>query len=226
MLDLLICQSPYETSVTKLAHIFLPTALPPEKQGSVISLTGDGRNIRPVMARREEVRSDGEILQEISANMGVYDTVFGHGGLMQEIPDQRIRVPASGMSGKAGTVEKSRREEPFDPNVSDAFPFHLLPVPSLFGDGALIRHSPDIAALRSGLTVIMSNDEFEALGFTEKEGVEVISPFGTARAMVRSSAKVRRGTLLLRHTAGSRDGLSLLRSGHAAVPASLRKAEQ
>jgi anaerobic selenocysteine-containing dehydrogenase len=71
----------------------------------------------------------------------------------------------------------------------------------------------------------MGNDDFAAQGFGEKETVEVRTPFGAARAIVRSSAKVKKGTALLLHAAGSPDGLSLLRPGYAVVPAAIGKGE-
>jgi len=207
MLELLICQSPYETAVTELAHVVLPTALPPEKEGSVISVMGARQTIRRVVARPPGVRSDGEILQEIVRIMGREEEVFPKPGTSRsEDSDRLLKNAHAGHSG-----------------LDSEHPFYLLPVPSLFGDSVLNRQSPEIDGLRSGLTVIMGNDDFAAQGFAERESVAVSTPFGAARAIVRSSARVKRGTLLLLHSAGSRDGLSLLRNGYAAVPAAIGK---
>jgi NADH-quinone oxidoreductase subunit G len=223
MLDLLICQSPYATAVTELAHIVLPTALPPEKEGSVISVMGARQTIRRVVARPPGVRSDGEILEEIIKIMGREAEVFPEQGrLTQEAPRQSLRRPASivsdGQSEAGGPL-------PAQPKLSPEFSFQLLPVPSLFGDSVLNRQSPEIEALRNGLTVVMGNDDFAAQGLSEKETVAIRTPFGAARAIVRSSARVKRGTALLLHSAGSPDGLSLLRPGYAAVPAAIGKGE-
>jgi NADH dehydrogenase/NADH:ubiquinone oxidoreductase subunit G len=275
MLDLLICQSPYETSVTELAHVVLPTALPPEKEGSVLSVTGERHAIRRVMSKPAGVRSDGEILREIARIMGREEEVFpkpgasrsedtdrllknahaGHSGLDPESgklsntldyclhmdgdtetervsfkPDlspEKIHPPALEASVKTGTgINKIvQQEKALSGTPSAEFPFQLLPVPSLFGDSILIRHCPEIDALRNGLTVIMGNDDFAAQGLAEKEAVTVSTPFGAARAIVRSSARIKKGTLLLLHSAGSPDGLSLLRPGYAAVPAAIGKGE-
>lgn len=225
MLELLICQSPYETSVTELAHVVLPTALPPEKEGSVLSVTGERHALRRVMAGPAGVRSDGEILREIAGIMGREEAVFEPGRSIQEVPGQPLHRPVSIASGRADAdaPEASQREKPLDGTLSVEFPFQLLPVPSLFGDSILNRHSPEIDALRNGLTVVMGNDDFAAQGLAEKEAIEVSTPFGVARAILRSSARVERGTLLLIHSAGSQDGLSLLRPGYAAVPAAIGK---
>ncbi|MFA5182170.1 MAG: molybdopterin-dependent oxidoreductase [Syntrophales bacterium] len=220
MLDLLICQSPFATAVTELAHVVLPAALPPENEGSVISVMGARQAIRRVVTRTPGVRSDGKILQEIVRIMGREAEVFSEQGTsIQDAPAQVLCRPASPECN--GTDAQAPSEE-----LSPEFPFHLLPVPSLFGDSVLNRQSPEIEALRNGLTVVMGNDDFAAQGLGEKDAVEVRTPFGAARAIVRSSARVKRGTALLLHSAGSSAGLSLLRPGYAAVPAAIGKGDK
>ena len=227
MLDLLVCQSPYETAVTELAHIVLPTALPHEKEGSVVSVTGERQAIRRVMAGSRGRWSDSDILREISRIMGRVEMVFAQDGPVHEIPGRTLLRPASGASGKTGAPDAaSRHEKAREGSLSPGFPFQLSPVPSLFGDGVLNRQSPDMEHLRNGLTVVMGNDDFASRGFAEKDPVEISTPFGTARAIVMSSARIKRGTLLLRHMDGNPDGLSLLRPGSAVVPAAIRKAER
>lgn len=227
MLDLLICQSPYETSVTELAHVVLPTALPPEKEGSVLSVTGERQALRRVMARPSGLRSDGEILREIAGIMGREEVVFESGSTLQEVPGQPRRRRASVASGNAeiDVLDVSQHEKPLEVVLSAEFPLLLLPVPSLFGDSVLNRQSPEIDGLRNGLTVVMGNDDFAVQGFGEKETVAVSTPFGAARAIVRSSARIKRGTALLLHSSGSSDGLALLRPGYAAVPVAIGKGE-
>lgn len=224
-LDLLICQSPYETSVTQLAHIVLPTALPPEKEGSVLSVTGEQHTLRRGMAMPSGVRSDGEIIREITRIMGREEATLERGTPVQESAGRPLRRPASIASGRAEAYAPTpaQPETLLNGKLSADFPFHLLPVPSLFGDSEINRHSPEIEGLRNGLTVVMGNDDFAAQELAEKEAVEVTTPFGAARGIVRSSAQIIRGTALLLHAAGNPDGLSLLRPGYTAVPAAIRK---
>jgi hypothetical protein len=180
-----------------------------------------------VMARPVGVRSDGEILREIAGIMGREEVVFASGSTLQEVPGQPRRRRSSVASGKAeiDVLDVSQYEKPLEVALSAEFPFLLLPVPSLFGDSVLNRQSPEIDGLRNGLTVVMGNDDFAAQGFGEKETVAVSTPFGAARAIVRSSARIKRGTALLLHSPGSPDGLALLRPGYAAVPAAIGKGE-
>jgi predicted molibdopterin-dependent oxidoreductase YjgC len=222
-LDLLICQSPYETAATELAHIVLPTALPPEKEGSVRSGTGAQQALRRALPGVPGARTDLDILREITRIMGREEMVFE--STPHNIPERTLLRSASGASGVTVAPDASSRRKKFlEGAPSPEFPFSLLPVPSLFGDGILNRQSPDIEDLRNSLTVVMGADDFAAQGFVEKEAVEVRVPFGAARAVVTSSVRIRRGTLLLRHTDGNPDGLSLLRHGYSVVPAAIRKA--
>jgi NADH dehydrogenase/NADH:ubiquinone oxidoreductase subunit G len=225
-LDLLISQSPFTTPVTELAHIVLPTALPPEKEGSMISLMGERRVIRSVMAGFPDVRSDIEILREIAGVMGLEKMVFEPDGPTQGLPGPPPFPQATAGGKRTDAPVLAEREKCLVAMPSDEFPLQMIPVPSLFGDSVLSRYSPDIENLRNGLTVVMGNDDFAAWGLAEKEAVEVNTPFGTARARVRSSARIKRGTLLLRHAAGNPDGRSLLRPGYTAVPAAIRKTEK
>jgi anaerobic selenocysteine-containing dehydrogenase len=220
-LDLLVCQSSYKTAVTELAHVILPTALPPEKEGAVISVTGARQALRRVMARPAGVRSDGEILHEIVRILGRTAEVFPEPDVTLPAATRRQgRHPESIAPAGKSVIGGSALMPPLP---SPEFPFHLLPVPSLFGDSLLNRQSPEIEALKNGLTVVMGNDDFAAQGWEEKDAVLVRTPFGAARATVVSSARVKRGTALLRSSAGNRDGLALLRPGYAAVPAAVEK---
>jgi NADH-quinone oxidoreductase subunit G len=222
-LDLLICQSPYRTSVAELAHVFLPTALPPEKQGPVLSITGERHHIRPVMRKPGGVRSDGEILHELVRIMGLDEKMFLYDDTGKYPADRRSRsFPLPGKTSPSGPL----RIDGFpDRPPSADFPFHLFPVHSLYGDGILTRRSPEIESLRNGLVVVMNRGEFGVCGFAEKEAVEIRTPSGSARVRVVSSAKAQKGTLLLRHAAGDRNALSLLGPGNVATFASIRKAK-
>lgn len=108
---------------------------------------------------------------------------------------------------------------------SPAFPFLLVPVPSLFGDGLVSRQSPELAGLKGGLGVVMNNDDFAALNLKDRETVWVATPYGAAPARVRALARIRPGTALLLHAPGNPEGLSLLRSDVAAVPAAIGRKE-
>jgi len=245
-LDLLICQSPYETAATELAHIVLPTALPTEKAGSVLSLAGETQALPMVMTGPAGVRADGEILGEIVRLMGREEKMTARPGAAGQAaagasPDRpagivtgRVAadattrgegpdIPASAPDARGVPPESFTRTDCRGEGPSPEFPWRLLPVPSLFGDSIINRQSPELADLRKGLTVVMGNDDFEALGLAEKETVAVCTPGGAVRAVVRSAARVARGTALLLHSAGSPEGLSLLRGGETVVPAAIVK---
>jgi NADH dehydrogenase/NADH:ubiquinone oxidoreductase subunit G len=203
-LDLIVCQSPYETAVTDLAHVVLPSALIPEKGGSILSVMGFENEIRPVLSPFGQCRPDREILRDLAGALGREDT-------------PRIASPsvAQEQSGPA------RSAMPQD--AGHGFSFRLTAVPSLFGDGLLSRQSPDLAQIRRGLRIVMNGEDFEQMGLGEREIVEVRTPNGSARAEAGHDAAIPRNLLLLRPAAGSAAGLSLIRPGTDVVPAAIAR---
>lgn len=203
-LDCIICQSPYETAVTGLAHVVLPSALLHEKGGSVQSLLGEKRSLRPVLSPFGQSRPDGEILRDLAAALGGKAAPRVSSSPETPKPTASLAAAVPGVDGQR-------------------MPFLLEAVPSLFGDAILPRQSPDLAELRRGLRVVISGGDFEDLGLAERETVEVRTPFGTARAEAERDAAIPRGMLLLRHAAGIAAGLSLTRPGTGAVPAAIAR---
>ncbi|NPV05102.1 MAG: molybdopterin-dependent oxidoreductase [Syntrophaceae bacterium] len=203
-LDCIVCQGPFETTVTGLAHVVLPAALLHEKRGTVLSLLGEKRTLRPVLPPFGRSRPDGEILRALAAALG-----------SEAVP----RVPAAPAAQKTAILSVDAVPQ----DAGQGMPFILEAVPSLFGDGILSRQSPDLAQLRRGLRVVMSAGDFERLGLAEREIVEVRTPFGCARAEAERDAAVPCSRLLLRHAAGSAAGLSLTRPGTSAVPAAIAR---
>jgi len=205
-LDCIICQSPFETAVTGLAHVVLPSALLHEKGGAVLSLLGEKRILRPVFPPFGQSRPDGEILRALAEALG-----------SEAVP----RVSAAPAAQKTATLSVDTLAQ----GAGQGMPFLLETVPSLFGDGILSRQSPDLAELRRGLRVVMSVGDFERLGLAEREIVEVRTPNGCARAEAERDAAVPCTRLLLRHAAGSAAGLSLIRPGAGAMPAAIARIE-
>ncbi len=205
-LDCIVCQSPFETAVTGLAHAVLPAALLHEKQGSALSLLGETRTLRPVLPPFGQSRPDGEILRDLAGALG-----------SEAVP----RMPAAPTVQKTAVLSVGALPQ----GAGQGMPFLLEAVPSLFGDAILSRQSPDLAELRRGLRVALSGEDFERLGLAEREIVEVRTPGGSARAEAERDAGLPQGTLLLRHAAGDAAGLSLTRPGAGAVPAAIARIE-
>ena len=203
-LELIVCQSPYETAVTDLAHVVLPSALIPEKGGTTLSVLGFENKIRPVLPPFGQCRPDLEILRDLAGALGTGEAPRIH-------PPSVMPEP----TGSARSAMQDRGE--------DGFSFRLTAVPSLFGDGLLSRQSPDLAQTRRGLRIVMNGEDFEQMGLGEREIVEVRTPNGTARAEAGHDAAVPRNLLLLRHAAGSAAGLSLIRPGSDVVPAAIAR---
>lgn len=205
-LDCIVCQGPFETAVTGLAHAVLPAALLHEKRGSVLSLLGETRTLRPVLPPFGQARPDGEILRDLAAALGgeAVPRVFSAPAVQEPPSHSRAALPEGAGQG---------------------MPFRLAAVPSIFGDGILSRQSPDLEELRRGLRIAMSGDDFERMGLADREIVEVRTPNGSARAEAERDAGLPRGLLLLRHAAGSAAGLSLTRPEAGIVPAAIARIE-
>jgi len=197
-LDFIVCQSPFATSVTGMAHVVLPSALLPEKGGTTVSLLGVESGFRPAVSRPGRSRADLDIIRELAGLVapvsapGTWTAAERPAGVLPDAPD----------------------------GVGGSFPFRLLAVPSLFGDTLPARQSPDLAALRP-LVLAMASRDFERLGLEERAIVSIRTPFGGARAEVRRDAAVPPGTILLRHAPGCAEGLSLIRRGRRVTPASV-----
>jgi NADH-quinone oxidoreductase subunit G len=203
-LELIVCQSPYETAVTDLAHVVLPSALIPEKRGTTLSMLGFENEIHPVLSPFGQSRPDREIIGDLAGVLG-----------KEEAP--RIIQPSM-VQEPAGPARADRPED-----AGHGLPFRLTAVPSLFGDGLLSLQSPDLAQIRRGLRLVMNGEDFEQMGLGEREIVEVRTPFGTARAEAGHDAAMPRAMLLLRHASGSAAGLSLIRPGTDVVPAAIAR---
>jgi predicted molibdopterin-dependent oxidoreductase YjgC len=200
-LELIVCQSPYETAVTGLAHIVLPSRIIPEKSGSIMSIFGRESAINPIIPPPGQCRPDLEIFQELAAQCPTPGPLA-----MSAIENGR------GGSGYAAPAAIN----------ADGYEFRLTAVPSVLGDALPIRQSPDISELRRGLQAIMNGGDFERLGLSEREKVEVRTPFGSARAEAGSDTAIPRGMILLRHLSHA-SGLSLIRSGVDGMPAAVER---
>jgi NADH dehydrogenase/NADH:ubiquinone oxidoreductase subunit G len=203
-LELIVCQSPWKTAVTDLAHVVLPSAPIPEKGGTTLSMLGFESVIRPVLPQFGQSRPDREILGDLAGALG------------KEYAPRIITPPVA--REPRGPARADRPEE-----AGQGLPFRLTAVPSLFGDGLQSRQSPDLAQVRRGLQVVLNGEDFEQMGLGEREIVEVRTPLGCARAEAGHDAAIPRNLLLLRHAAGSAEGLSLIRPGTDIVPAAIAR---
>jgi len=202
-LDLIICQSPFRTAITDLAHVVLPSALLPEKNGSVCSLLNREIEIHSIVAPMEESRSDMDIFRELAALI---------------TPTAISGAP----SDPFWQQPRDKRQDLFEA-TSEALPFRLIAVPSLFGDTLLVRQSPDLSALRREIGLVMNSRDFEDLQLAEREIVHIQTLFGSARAEAQRDAVIPRGTILLRHVTGCAEGLSLIRRGQMSTPAAVTR---
>ncbi|MBW2561219.1 MAG: molybdopterin-dependent oxidoreductase [Deltaproteobacteria bacterium] len=221
-LDLLIYQSPYEGASASLADIVFPSATIPEKSGSVVSVFGNQKNINPVIAMPDGVKTDLRILRELVDAMGDDGKEFAIDTIQRRLLEQVHTVRDEAISEHHDSPgEHAWKKEEDVMTKSPDFPYIMIPVPSLFGDGVVSRNSPQLNELRNGIKVLMSPGDFEEHSFEKNELVEIVSRFGSARSRIECSASVQRGTVLASNMPGSSRGLLLLKKQHRIIPVNI-----
>ncbi|PKN77272.1 MAG: hypothetical protein CVU52_01220 [Deltaproteobacteria bacterium HGW-Deltaproteobacteria-10] len=211
MLDLIIYQSPYRTSISSFAHIHLPSATLPEKSGSIVDLWGVEHILNPAMDTSAGTMTDLDILTILrdaltKCNADNTENIFAPG----------IKPSASSLDASLNPVENTN----FD---STLFPFIMIAVPSVYGDGIVCRQSPELAKIKNGLKIIMNNDDLEKLDLAENDTIAIMSPFGKTSGQVEASFNLRRGNLLIMNVAGNLEALSLFDGRNTAIPANILK---
>ncbi len=212
-LDLIICQSPYRTSLSSYAHINLPTATLPEKSGSIVDLWGREHLLNPAMNISSGAMTDLNILTMLqdalkkcsAADTGEKYTAVG-------------KVTASSTQTTIEHVDMPDLDKTL-------FPFIMIAVASVYGDGIISRQSPELSQIKNGLKIIMNNDDLEKLDLVENDAVTIMSPFGQASGHVETSFNLRRGNVLIMNATGNSAALSLFDGKNAAIPANIQKME-
>jgi len=220
-LDLVILQSPYKSSVARIADIVFPSATLPEKSGYVISLFGDVKNVKATLSIPERSKTDLKILQELVRAMGHDEHEFSHETIGKELP-AHINCRLINRVAGAGMPKGEMMWETNDTvRRSKQFPFIMIPVPSHFGDSVTSRNSRELAALRHGIKILVSPEDALRHSFENHETIKLISPFGVAPAELEYSSRVRESTVIAHNIMGNPAGLSLLREHQRIVPVNI-----
>ena len=155
--------------------------------------------------------------------MGIDGTAFTTKTARQELND--LEASAGGepvhMPGHSSNTGVERRDDIVE--TSRDYPFMMVPVPSIFGDGATSLNSPQLLALKGGITLLMNPDDFEAMNLERNEIVTVTSPYGSARGTAAYGYTVMKGTVLVANITGNREGLSLLKQGTGIIPVNIAR---
>ncbi|PKN71703.1 MAG: hypothetical protein CVU54_01385 [Deltaproteobacteria bacterium HGW-Deltaproteobacteria-12] len=212
-LDLIICQSPYRTSVSSYAHINLPSAALPEKSGTIVDLWGREHILHPALDIPSGAMTDLNILTKLE------DALKKCGPA-----DEGEKYKAVGKM-PASAAETTAKHTDLPDLDKTHFPFTMTAVASVYGDGIISRQSPELSQIKGGLKIIMHNDDLERLDLVENDAVAVMSPFGKASGHVETSFNLRRGNVLIMNITGNLAALSLFDGRNAAIPANIRKME-
>lgn len=211
-LDLLVVQSPWDSPVSSMADVVLPSTCVPEKGGHMVSLFGMKRSIRPAILPPGSAKSDGVILEELMNAMGCEPALNDNG------------APRPASFGSDGSTCRVLSQPAQPEERTGEFPFIMMHVPVLFGDTQIAHRSPELVERKQGIVITMNADDFAEGLFEPGEEVTLATPCGSASGRVRYSYNVRSKVILVENLAGSKDGLSLLRPGKSVTIAGLHKA--
>ncbi|MCK9229225.1 MAG: molybdopterin-dependent oxidoreductase [Syntrophales bacterium] len=211
-LDLLVVQSPWDSTVASMADVVLPSTCVPEKSGHMVSLFGMKRSVEPAIVPPGTAKSDGAILEELMSALGLEPSTTAGG------------APGPEPFGSDGSTCRVL-SQPVQPEERSAeFPFLMMHIPVLFGDTQIAHRSPELAERKQGIRIIMNPDDFTEGFYEQDEDVILSTPSGRASGRVRYSYSVRSKVLLVENLAGSREGLALVRPGRSVTVAGLCKA--
>jgi hypothetical protein len=212
-LDLIIYQNPYRTSLSPLAHIELPSATLPEKSGSVVDLWGVEHILKSAIDLPSGVITDLDILTKLQAALKKCQA-----DNTEEIFTAIDKATASSTEAPVKLFDLTN----FDKTL---FPFIMIAVPSVYGDGIISRQSFELSQIKNGLKIIMNNNDLEKLDLMENDAVTIMSPFGKASGHVETAFNLKCGNVLIMNVTGNLEALSLLDGMNTATPVNIIKRE-
>ncbi|HOW57696.1 MAG TPA: molybdopterin-dependent oxidoreductase, partial [Smithellaceae bacterium] len=204
-LELIIHQSPYLTRSAKFAHAVLPSAVLPEKTGSIIDMWGEEHIIKAALLPPPGVKTDADILFQLQ-NLWKNNSAVVKNVPANEIISSALLPPAR--------LQYDRKQ----------FPFMMTAVPSIYGDGIISRQSPEMQKLKGSLKIVMNADDCEKAGIADDASVHICTPYGEAKGIAKLSVQVRPGNILVENIPGNAEGLRLISEQVSAVPANIRLA--
>ncbi len=198
-LELLIVQDVFGSPVAEMAHVVLPAGGFAEREGTYTNAFRIVQHCREAVRPRGQSRSDSEILDELSARLGLspfdspanmraqiassfpaYESVDGGAWDYSSV--------ATGGSHKLSTVKEASQA------LDDAYPYFLTFDEALHFGGASSLHSANLSRVREDGIVEISEDDARALGIENGAVVELKVKGGdTAKLPVRVSAELPRG---------------------------------
>jgi formate dehydrogenase alpha subunit len=227
--DFLVVQDMFLTETAKLANVVLPVAGFVEKQGTFTSVDRRIHALHPALPRWNGVKSDLEILLEISRLMGRPMPYEGPQDVLEEISRavpqyEGIRWEAIGPSGVAwptsGGGEEVRGtdtlyEEGFPngkaklmlgqwhpPNVPpqrDEFPFLLNPQTIWMHSGSFSTWSPSLMEVCPEPLVTMHREDARQLGLRDGDRVRVTTQKGSIEGQLKTRPRGPRGIVQVPH---------------------------
>jgi predicted molibdopterin-dependent oxidoreductase YjgC len=200
-LELLIVQDVYGSPVADMAHVALPASGPAEREGAYTNAFRIVQRSPEAVRPRGQSRSDSEILDALSAKLGLsaFDSTANmRAQIASSFPAYEsanggawdYSKVATGARRKLSTVEET------SPTLDETYPYILTFDVALHFGGASSLHSESLAELRDDGIVEIGEDDALALGVEDGAVVEVkVKGGGAAKLPVRVSAELPKGVV-------------------------------
>ena len=179
-LDLLVVTDLFLTETGRLAHVVLPAAAAPEKNGTLTNFEGRRQTIRQARTAPGEARPDVDILLDLATR------------LRHEItPEDVEAVEPASVWTEPGTPSLS-----FKPAAAPADrPFVLISGPVLFQCGTLTTYTDDLNLVYGQTQVEIHAKDAKAAQIADGDPVKLTSIAGEATGIASVSANVMQGTV-------------------------------
>jgi predicted molibdopterin-dependent oxidoreductase YjgC len=118
-------------------------------------------------------------------------------GVDDDIEDEEPEVEPVVVSESRPTTVTFSRDTPYDAPGVDAYSLRLVATRRLYDLGTLVQHSPSLAALAPGSTLLVHPSDLDHLGVADGGEVTVSSPRTTLTISAHASTAIPKGSAAL-----------------------------
>ncbi len=190
LLDFLVVQDIALTETAKMAHVVLPAASWPEKEGTFTNAEGITQRVSKIVDAPGQALPDWQILRNLALSMGAESSVRTLESISDEIKnavrdelnvsDKRIFIPVSYTAGEKPGAD---------------YPFSLVTRDILQHSGTMSTRSKSLDLVVSEGLLEINEEDAKKLGVSDNSHVRITSPKGTVYLKAKVSDAVPPGSV-------------------------------
>lgn len=194
-----IVQDLFLTDTAQRAHIVLPAAEFPAKNGTYMNVEGRIQTVEQAMSETGETRTDGDIFHAVAGALGG-ELAASEQEFRWEVQHVLDTVAADGVSVGAPMADVAVKDI-VGTNTSGAVAtkgtdtLRLVPVERLFSGGGTAAFDPGFRHVQPQSEAFIHADDAEAFDLVAGDNVELSTDGGAVSCVVRIKADVVRGTV-------------------------------